>query len=56
MSEIKVCSDASGCFQGGLSATNAIHSAKELKGCAIIKAGGTSGQFLKADGSVDTTA
>jgi hypothetical protein len=55
MSEIKICSDASGCFLGGLSATQTILSEKQMRACAFVKDSGTSTQFLKADGSVDST-
>ena len=54
--EIKICSAASGCFLGGLSATDTIASEQNLVATCIIKTGGTSGEFLKADGSTDSTS
>ncbi len=54
--EIKICTDASGKFGGGLSATDMIKSCARVEGACIIKSGGTGSQFLKADGSVDSTA
>ncbi len=52
--EIKICSADSGCFLGGLSAADTIYSANLIQGACIVKDGGTSAQFLKADGSVDS--
>ena len=52
--EIKICSSNSGCFLGGLSAADTIYSGNIIHGTTIVKDGGTSSQFLKADGSVDT--
>jgi hypothetical protein len=51
--EIKICSADSGCFLGGLSAVDTIHSEKFFVSNCFIKSGGTSSQFLKADGSSD---
>jgi hypothetical protein len=56
MSEIKICSDASGCFLGGLSAFGAICTNKQVEACSFIVTGGTSSSFLKADGSLDAVA
>ena len=54
MSLIKICSDASGCFLGGLSATEAICSTEQVEACAFVVTGGASTSFLKADGTVDS--
>ena len=54
--EIKICSADSGCFLGGLSATDTIASNSKIEGACIVKTGGTSSQFLKADGSADSTS
>ena len=54
--EIKICSSDSGCFLGGLSATDTIASNNKIQGACIVKTGGTSSQFLKADGSSDSNA
>ncbi len=52
--EIKICSADSGCFLGGLSAADTIYSGNLIQGACIVKDGGTSSQFLKANGSVDS--
>ena len=52
--EIKICTSASGSFGGGLSATDTIQSCNKIEGACIVKTGGTSSQFLKADGSSDS--
>ncbi len=55
--EIKICSADSGCFLGGLSATDTIASNNLVVACCgFKKLGGTSGQFLKADGSTDSAS
>ena len=54
--EIKICSDASGCFIGGLSAADTIASDTKMKAPCFIKDGGSSSQFLKADGSSDSNS
>ena len=54
MSLIKICSDASGCFLGGLSATEAMCTTKQVEACAFVITGGASTSFLKADGTVDS--
>jgi len=56
MSEIKICSGASGCFLGGLSASEAMCSAKQIEACAFIVTGGAGTCFLKADGSLDAVS
>lgn len=55
MSIIKICSDASGCFLGGLSATEAMCSTKQVEACAFVITGGVSTEFLKGDGTVDSS-
>ena len=54
--EIKICSDASGCFIGGLSAADTIASDTMMKAPCFVKDGGSSSQFLKADGSSDSNS
>jgi len=54
--EIKICSNSSACLLGGLSAADTIYSDTMVKSNCIIKVGGTSSQFLKADGSSDSSA
>ena len=54
--EIKICSADSGCFLGGLSAADTIYSGNKIQAACIVKDGGTSGQFLKANGSVDSNS
>ena len=54
--EIKICSDASGCFIGGLSAADTIASDTKIKAPCFVKDGGSSSQFLKADGSSDSNS
>ena len=56
MEEIKICSDASGCFLGGLSAAGAICTNKQIEACAFQVTGGVSTSFLKADGTLDPSS
>ena len=48
--------DGPGYVNGDLRSSSQIIATSTITGSAIIRAGGTSSQFLKADGSVDSTA
>lgn len=54
--EIKICSNASACLIGGLSANDTIYSDTMVKSNCIVKLGGQSCEFLKADGSIDSSS
>ena len=54
--EIKICSDASACLLGGLSAQDTISTDKLSVACGFKVDGGTSSQFLKADGTTDAAS
>ena len=54
--EIKICSDASACLIGGLSAQDTISTDKLSVACGFKVDGGTSSQFLKADGTTDAAS
>ena len=55
--EVRLCSGYSSCLLGGLSAEETIYSAEIVKSCAGFKiCNGTAGQFLKADGTTDSSA
>jgi len=55
--EIKICSADSGYFLGGLSANDTMATQNMMVACCgFKKLGGSSGQFLKADGSTDSAS